>query len=144
MSTRIATLKQRACQLGMTSSAVGVTEALAGGDGIADQLLELLDVGEAATIVAGPEHGGADAHLEDAAGAGHERDLGDLRLERRQQLLGHPGRPQQPAALRAVLDLDARTRLHGHDPAYRGPRIDERGRDGPPPLSAARGGSPWR
>src|SRR2546422_9065305 len=108
----------------MTSSAVGVTKALAGGEGVADQLLELLDVGEAAAIVAGPEHGGADAHLEDAAGAGHERDLADLRLERRQQLLRHPRRPQQPAALRAVLDLDTRTRLHGHDPAYRGPRID--------------------
>src|SRR2546425_8436345 len=105
----------------MPSSAVGVTKALAGGEGVADQLLELLDVGEAPAVVAGPEHGGADAHLEDAADAGHERDLADLRLERRQQLLRPPRRPQQPAALRAVLDLDTRARPQGHDRAYRGP-----------------------
>src|SRR2546426_11237612 len=102
----------------MTSSAVGVTKALAGGEGVADQLLELLDVGEAAAIVAGPENGGGDAHPEDAAGAGAERDLADLRLERRQQLPGHPGRPQQPAGLRAVIHLAPRPRPHGPEPTY--------------------------
>src|SRR5438132_11432669 len=61
------------------SSAVGVTEALARGDDVADHLLDLLDGGEAPAVVAGPEHGRADAHLEDAAGAGHERDRADLR-----------------------------------------------------------------
>src|SRR5882724_790795 len=145
MSTRITTVEQRACQLGIrTSSAVGVTEALAGRDGVADQLLELLDVGEAAAVVAGPEHGGADAHLEDAAGAGDERDLADLRLERRQQLLRHPGRPQQPAALRAVLDLDARARRDGHAPAYRGRPPGIESPVSASPHSPGREGSPWR
>src|SRR5207245_3201862 len=125
-------------------SAVAVPEALARSHRVADELLELLDVRKASALPARPERLVIDAHLEDATRARDERHLSELRLERRQQLLRHPGRPQQPAALRAVLDLDARTRLHGHDPAYRGPRIDERGRDGPPPLSAARGGSPWR
>src|SRR3989442_6735830 len=101
MSTRIATLKQRACQLGMTSSAVGVTEALAGGDGIADQLLELLDVGEAATIVAGPEHRGARAHPEATAAAGPHAAPGGLPPRPRAQVLGPLRRPQHSTANRS-------------------------------------------
>src|SRR2546425_10603481 len=101
MSTRIATLKQRACQLGMTSSAVGVTEALAGGDGIADQLLELLDVGEAATIVAGPEHRGAAAHLEGAARRRHPRDLPALPPSPPPRPPAPPGPPPRPAGASA-------------------------------------------
>src|SRR5438067_12461814 len=84
-------------QLGIRrSSAVGVTEALAGGDGVADDLLELLDVGEAPAVVAGPEHGRADAHLEYAAGAGLARDRADLRVDRRQHHPRHPPCPPQP------------------------------------------------
>src|ERR1700682_2475455 len=90
----------------MDSSAIGVAEAFAGGDGVANELLEFFHVGKSAAVVTRPEHRRANAHLEDAAGAGHERDLADLRLERRQQLLRRPRRAQEPPALGAVLDLD--------------------------------------
>ena len=42
----------------------------------------------------------------------HRRAAADLGLEGREQLLRHPGRAQQPAALGAVLDLDSGQRVH--------------------------------
>src|SRR5574339_819836 len=77
-------------------------------DAIAHGLLELLRLGEAPRARAREDQLAVEAHVEHAAAAGHERHLAELRLERRQQLLREPGRAQQPAALRAVLDLDAR------------------------------------
>ena len=47
------------------------------------------------------------ADLEDAAGTGLERERGDLLIEGREKLLRHPGRPQQPTALGAVVNFDA-------------------------------------
>src|SRR5690349_15474304 len=77
-------------------------------DDVAQALRQLRELGEAAFALARPVGPAIHAHLEHAAGAGDERDLADLILERGQQLLRRPAGPQQPAALGAELDLDAR------------------------------------
>src|SRR5262249_48302039 len=89
-------------------SAARRPHALSRGDRVAHELLQLLDVGEPSALTSRPQHLIAGANLEDAALAGDQGDLADLGLEGGEELLGHPGRPEQPAALRAVLDLDSR------------------------------------
>src|SRR5262245_18504221 len=83
-------------------------EALARGNRVANDLLELLDLRKPLALGARPHHLTAGANLEHATTSGDERDLADLSLERGQQLLRHPGRAQQPPTLRTVLDLDPR------------------------------------
>src|SRR5690606_37521703 len=90
------------------ASAVGVAEFAIGPDKIADPLLEHLGVGKTAVTLALPDRFVADPDLEDPARARHERNFADVLAEGRQQLLRHPGRPQQPVALGAVGDGDAR------------------------------------
>src|SRR5262249_52176967 len=87
-------------------------ERLVGRDGAAPPLLQLLDVGEPPLRLARPHRIAVDAYLEHAALARPQRHLADLLFEGGQQLLRHPGGAQQPAALRAVLDLDARSVRH--------------------------------
>src|SRR6266850_2808956 len=87
--------------------AVSMPEALARGNHVADRLLELRDLRKSLALVTRPHELPVGADLENAALAGDQRDFTDLGLERGQQLLRHPGRPQEPPALRTVLDLDA-------------------------------------
>src|SRR5262249_16692154 len=84
-------------------------EALARSNHVAHGLLELRHLGEPLALLARPDGLAVGAYLEDAAAPGNQRDLAQLGLERGQELLRHPGRPQEPPALRAVLDLDARS-----------------------------------
>src|SRR5262249_37780096 len=97
---------------------LGVAQVAARGDAVADAALELGQVGEAALLLARPDRLALGADLEHAAVAGHERDLAELGRERRQELLRHPSGAQEPPALGAVLDLDARLR-HGMQCASR-------------------------
>lgn len=90
-----------------------MAEIAARGDGVADGLLEFLDIGEAAGGGARPEHRLAGADFEDAAGAGDERKLADVAGECCEKLLGHPGGAEHPAALGAVFDFDAGGSDHG-------------------------------
>src|SRR3954449_2051536 len=83
-----------------------MAQALARRDRIADSLLNGLRLRKAAFLRARPNGRAVDADLEGAAAAGHEGHLTQLGLERRQQLLREVGRAEQPAAARAVLDLD--------------------------------------
>jgi hypothetical protein len=87
-------------------------EALAGGNHVSNGLLQLLDLGKSLALVTRPHELSLGADLEDASRARDQRDLTDLGLERGQELLRHPGRAQEPPALRAVLDLDTRPTTH--------------------------------
>ena len=77
------------------------------GDVVADELLELLDVGEAAVGGARPDGFGVEADFENASRAGPQGDFAQLGFKGGEQLLRHPGRAKQPAALSAVFDFDA-------------------------------------
>ena len=78
---------------------------------VAHPLLQCLDVGEAAVALALPYDPAVAADLEHAAGAGDQRHLAQLLGEGGEQLLRHPGGAQQPVALAAVGDREARLRL---------------------------------
>src|SRR4029079_15270933 len=88
-----------------------MTEIAAGVYHVAHQLLEFCGVGKAAVALAVPDRLIVARDGEDAAGAGHQRDLAQISAEGRQQLLRHPAGAQQPVALRAVGDGDARSGL---------------------------------
>src|SRR5687768_10229774 len=83
-------------------------------DHVAQALLQLGELGMSPFALARPDGLPVHPHLEHAAGAGDERDLADLVLERGQQLLRRPARAQQPVTLGAELDLDAGGRLGRH------------------------------
>src|SRR5690606_24484960 len=77
-------------------------------DPIADQLLELLGLGEPAGLLAIEELLVVEEHpKEPRLRRGHQRDLAELLGEGGEQLLGHPRGAHQPAAAWAVVDLDA-------------------------------------
>lgn len=86
-----------------------MAEVFAGSDAVADELLEFLDVRESAGGCARPEKHSVRANVKDPAGSGDEGELADVILERGEQFLGHPGSPEEPTALGAVFDFDART-----------------------------------
>lgn len=90
---------------------IGMAEAAVRRNAVANELLQFLHLRKSAFAGARPDRRAVDADFEYAAGAGLQRDFADFRLERREQFLRHPRRAQQPAALRAVFDLDAR-RFH--------------------------------
>src|SRR5262249_29835641 len=93
------------------SRGVRMPERATGGDAVADELFDLLDLRKAAALLARPDDLVIDAHLEDATGPIRgERHGAELLGERGQQLLRHPARPQAPAAQSAIGDLD-----HGAD-----------------------------
>src|SRR5690606_8156776 len=99
---------------------VRVAEVLVGGDAVADTLLQFLDVGESTLGLPRPEGFAAGAHFEDAAGAGLEGDLAQLLLKGGQELLSHPGGAQEPAALGAIFNFNARRPSHGATPKASG------------------------
>src|SRR5262249_11469875 len=87
-----------------------VAERLLRGNGISNQLLQFGYLRKTALVPSRPDDHLLDAHDEHAARARHQRDATELLLEGGQKLLRHPGGPQQPAALPAILDGDERTR----------------------------------
>src|SRR5690349_21810043 len=91
---------------------VDMAEVPAGIDPVADQLLQLLDVGEAAIALALPDQRAVEMDFEDAAGPGHEGHFAHFERKGRKHLLSHPGRSQQPVALRAVDDPEAGLAAH--------------------------------
>src|SRR5258706_5845757 len=91
-------------------------EALARSNPVATRLLELLDLRKSLPLVTRPDDLPFGADLEDPARSRHERHLAELGLERGQELLRHPGRPQQPTTLRAVLDFHPGLHLIGSPP----------------------------
>src|SRR6266545_2765121 len=86
---------------------VGMAEVALRRNLVAHQLLQLFDIWEAPLLGARPDRRRVDVHRENAAGAWHQRHLAKLGLKSRQKLLGVPGRAQQPAALRAIVNLDS-------------------------------------
>src|SRR5688500_9752869 len=91
--------------------AIGVAERPLRRHAVADELLELLELGKASLGRPRPDHGVVELDLEDAFSARSQGDLGQLTLEGDEELLGHPGRAEEPAASGAVRDPDA-----GHAP----------------------------
>ena len=89
-----------------------MAEVPVGSDAVADALLEFLELGKAAFRLPRPDRLAVDAHLEDAAGSGNQRDAGEFLFESGQQFLRHPTGAQQPATLGAVLNLDTRQTRH--------------------------------
>ena len=81
-------------------------------DHVANPLLEFLRPGKAAVALAFPDELVVDADLEIAAGTRDQRHFAKTVRKRLQQFLGHPAGSQQPVALRAVEDGDARL-VHG-------------------------------
>src|SRR4026207_877309 len=80
---------------------------------VAHDLLELLDLREAAVFLARPDQPSVDPDLEHAAGVvGDERDRAELLGEGRKQFLPHPGGPEQPVAKPAIGYRDIWTRTH--------------------------------
>src|SRR5262245_45987496 len=77
-------------------------------------LLELLDLGEAAMLLARPDELSVDPDFEHAASIiGDCSDRAELLGESRQQLLAHPSSPEQPVAKPAIGDRDIWARGHG-------------------------------
>ncbi|CAI7977002.1 hypothetical protein FRAHR75_20175 [Frankia sp. Hr75.2] len=110
-----------------------VAQRPAGGDPVPQRAFDGGRLGEA-LLAAVPDHLTAQPDGEHPTGAGHEGDRAEIRLERGQQLLGEPGRPREPSAPGAVLDLDPgpcagrAVSLHGAHPRC-GP-YPPRGRSG--------------
>ena len=85
---------------------VHMPERSTGSDAVPDQSFDLLDFGKAPLVLARPDHLAVQANLEDAAGdIRGQRHRAEFLRKCRQQLLGHPARPQAPAAESAVRDL---------------------------------------
>jgi hypothetical protein len=84
----------------------------AGGDAIANELFEFLDLGEAPLACSGPYSVSFDSDLEHAANAWDQCEFADIGREGRQEFLSHPCGSEQPAALGTVLDLDSRRLGH--------------------------------
>jgi hypothetical protein len=83
---------------------------------VADELLELLGLREAASVVARPNQPAVHADLEHAARVvGDERDRAEFLGESGQQLLREPCGPEQPAAQPAIGDGDVGPGLDGID-----------------------------
>src|SRR5215472_2008752 len=85
---------------------------------VADELLQRLDVGKAALALADPDEHALVLDPEDPAGAGLQRHLAQILGEGREQLLRHPGGAQQPLALPAIGDGDARLAGLCHGSSY--------------------------
>src|SRR5215207_2152322 len=94
---------------------IGVAERAIRRDTVADQLLELLELGKSAGVGTRPDRHVVERDLEDPFVTGPQRDLGELTLEHHEELLRHPRRAEQPATARAVRDPDG-----GHSPARYG------------------------
>lgn len=74
-------------------------------DAIPDQLLDFPGFRETLRLFARKNQFIVETDIEYAAAAGYQTDPLQIMLERGQQFLRHPCRTQEPAALRAILDL---------------------------------------
>ena len=83
-------------------------------DLVADPLLEHLGLGETAISLALPELHLVTENVKDPTRAGHQGHLAQVIAKGAEQLLGEPGRTQQPLALGALGDDDFRF-AGGHD-----------------------------
>jgi hypothetical protein len=97
---------------------VRVTQVLIGRNYVPDPLFEFGDFGKTSFRFPGPDQCIVGDHLEYTTGTRTKRQLGDFLIEGHQQLLGHPGRAGQPAALRAKMDYDPVA--HGESPPHAG------------------------
>src|SRR5262249_52414082 len=103
-------------RLRLIRAAIHVTETALRVDAVAHELLEALQVGEAAVALAPPDQHAGESDLEPAAGARPQHPRAEILGKGRQQLLRHPRGAQQPLALPAIGDRDARPGGHraGH------------------------------
>jgi hypothetical protein len=86
-------------------------------DHIAYAALERCGIGKPAICLALPHGHAIDGDYEYAAGARQQRDFVEVLLKARQQFLGQPAGPEQPAALGSVMNGDS---LFGQ---YRGTHV---------------------
>src|SRR5258705_11340216 len=89
-----------------------MAQVSAGRDAVADDLFELFDLRKPSFVLTRPDDLRAKADFEYTSGARYQSDFSDFALECGQEFLCHPGSPQQPTALRTVLDLYSRTVGH--------------------------------
>src|SRR6266511_4798736 len=87
---------------------LAVPEGFVRRNAIPHELLQFLRFREPPLAAPGKERVAVQPHLEHPVAAGNERHFAKLGLEGRQQLLGQPCGPQQPAAARTVFDFQAR------------------------------------
>ncbi|CAH1657303.1 hypothetical protein CHELA20_53548 [Hyphomicrobiales bacterium] len=92
----------------MSSGSIDMSEVTPRLELVADALFQRLHIRKAIVPLSLPDDNVIAVDLENAAGARDERDLADIGTESRQKLLRHPARPQQPLALGAIGDDDAR------------------------------------
>ncbi len=83
-------------------------QLLLGCNAISDQSLQFLRLRKSAFLLTGKDDLAFESDVQDASLARNECDTSQLLLKRRQEFLGHPGGPQEPAATRAVFDFNSR------------------------------------
>src|SRR5262245_44730013 len=98
----------------LLSGTITMAEILIRRDSISDQPLQLLRLGETSLLLTGKDRFPIKPHFKNPARARDQCNLADAVLKSSQQLLGHPRRAQEPAALSAVFDFQARR----HDPLF--------------------------
>jgi len=81
-------------------------------DPITNELFQFLYFRKPAHFGTGPERIAVNANFENAANSRKQRKLADLARKRGEKFLCHPRCPQQPPALGAVFDFDARSFRH--------------------------------
>jgi hypothetical protein len=84
-----------------------------GSDDIPDALLQLFGLRKTAFLLAGPKGAVGQPNVKDTAATRDKGYAAQFILKSCQEFLRQPGRPQQPAALRAVFDFDAGFVTHG-------------------------------
>ena len=94
----------------MLSILIAVPQVFIRRDQIAQQLFEFLALRKTPPLLAAEDQLVSDAHSKLPTCAGYQREFTDRVSEGEQQLLRHPGRTQDEAALVAVADGDSRAR----------------------------------
>ena len=82
----------------------------AGGNSVAHQLLELLDIGKSLHRFAIPDQGRVTADFEDASSTWDQRDFANLFTESGKQFLCEPSGAEHPLALSTVMNFYSRSR----------------------------------
>jgi hypothetical protein len=90
---------------------ITVAEILIRRDAVSNLLLQLLRLRETPFLLTGKDRLPIESNFKNPAPARDQRHLSDAVLKSSQQLLSHPRRSQEPAALSAVFNFQ--TRRHG-------------------------------
>src|SRR5262245_48403362 len=90
------------------SGTITMAEVLIRRDAISDQPLQLLRLRETPLPLTGEDRLPIKPNFKNPARARDQRHLADAVLKSSQQFLRHPRRPQEPTALSAVFDFQAR------------------------------------